>query len=86
MYEGYAITFLTNEHGEPATLFFGKRRPDELMAGVARAVMAIHAHPWKDIARLAAERAAGGEVRRGSRGPLAPIDRVPNLVQEYIWD
>lgn len=84
MYEGYAITFLTSKHGEPMTLFFDKRRPDELMAGVARAVVAVHAHPWKDIAPLTAEGATGGEVRRGSHGPLAPIGREPNLVQEYI--
>ena len=49
MYEGDDVTFLTNEHGEPVTLFFGKRWPDELVAGVIRAVVAIHAHPWKDI-------------------------------------
>ena len=84
MYEGYAITFLTSKHGEPMTLFFGKRWPDELVDNVARAVVAIHAHLWKDIAPLAAEGAAGGEVRRGSHSPLAPIGREPNLVQQYI--
>ena len=84
MYEGYAITFLTNEHGEPVTLFFDKRRLDELVDNIARAVVAIHTHPWKDIAPLAAGGAAGGEVRRGSHNPLAPIGREPNLVQEYI--
>jgi hypothetical protein len=33
MFKGYDITFVTNEHGEPMTLFFGKRRPDGLIAG-----------------------------------------------------
>ncbi|QJX47537.1 hypothetical protein HMJ29_11535 [Hymenobacter taeanensis] len=28
MFKGYNITLVTNEHGEPANLFFGKRRPD----------------------------------------------------------
>ena len=84
MYEGYAITFLTSKHGEPVTLFFGKHWPDELVTEVAGAVVTIHAHLWEDIAPLAAEGAAGGEVRRGSHGPLAPIGREPNLVQEYI--
>ena len=68
------------------TLFFDKRRPDELVDSVARAVMAVHAHPWEDIAPLAAKGAAGGAVRRGSHGPLAPIGREPHLVLKYIWD
>jgi hypothetical protein len=33
VFKGYDITFLTNEHGEPVTLFFGKRRPDGQIAG-----------------------------------------------------
>ncbi|WP_022824028.1 hypothetical protein [Hymenobacter norwichensis] len=33
VFKGYDITFLTNEHGEPMTLFFGKRRPDGTIAG-----------------------------------------------------
>ncbi|MBJ6109177.1 hypothetical protein JAO73_09155 [Hymenobacter sp. BT523] len=33
VFKGYDITFLTNEHGEPVTLFFGKRRPDGLIVG-----------------------------------------------------
>ncbi|UYZ61399.1 hypothetical protein [Hymenobacter weizhouensis] len=33
VFKGYDITFLTNEHGEPVTLFFGKRRPDGKIVG-----------------------------------------------------
>lgn len=33
VFKGYDITFLTNELGEPMTLFFGRRRPDGLIAG-----------------------------------------------------
>ena len=33
VFKGYDITFLTNEHGEPVTLFFGRRRPDGIIAG-----------------------------------------------------
>ncbi|MCR5887516.1 hypothetical protein LRS06_06910 [Hymenobacter sp. J193] len=33
VFKGYDITFITNEHGEPVTLFFGKRRPDGAIAG-----------------------------------------------------
>jgi len=33
VFKGYDITFLTNEHGEPITLFFGRRRPDGTIAG-----------------------------------------------------
>lgn len=33
VFKGYDITFLTNEHGEPMTLFFGKRRPDGKIVG-----------------------------------------------------
>jgi hypothetical protein len=33
VFKGYDITFVTNEHGEPMTLFFGKRRPDGLIVG-----------------------------------------------------
>ena len=33
VFKGYDITFVANEHGEPVTLFFGKRRPDSLIAG-----------------------------------------------------
>ena len=33
VFKGYDITFVTNEHGEPVTLFFGKRRPDGRIAG-----------------------------------------------------
>lgn len=33
VFKGYDITFVTNEYGEPVTLFFGKRRPDGLIAG-----------------------------------------------------
>jgi hypothetical protein len=33
VFKGYDITFVTNEHGEPVLLFFGKRRPDGLIAG-----------------------------------------------------
>ncbi|UOQ54108.1 hypothetical protein [Hymenobacter cellulosivorans] len=33
VFKGYDITFVTNENGEPMTLFFGKRRPDGLIAG-----------------------------------------------------
>ena len=32
VFKGYDITFITNEHGEPVLLFFGKRRPDGLIA------------------------------------------------------
>jgi len=33
VFKAYDITFVTNEHGEPVLLFFGKRRPDGLIAG-----------------------------------------------------
>lgn len=33
VFKGYDITFVTNEHGEPVLLFFGKRRPDGLIGG-----------------------------------------------------
>ena len=33
VFKGYDITFLTNAHGEPITLFFGRRRPDGTIAG-----------------------------------------------------
>ena len=33
VFKGYDITFVTNEHGEPFLLFFGRRRPDGLIAG-----------------------------------------------------
>ncbi|MBD2770506.1 hypothetical protein IC235_21690 [Hymenobacter sp. BT664] len=33
VFKGYDITFLTNEHGEPVVLFFGRRRPDGIIAG-----------------------------------------------------
>ena len=33
VFKGYDITFVTNENGEPVTLFFGKRRPDGQIAG-----------------------------------------------------
>ena len=33
VFKGYDITFVTNENGEPVTLYFGKRRPDGLIAG-----------------------------------------------------
>ena len=33
VFKGYDITFMTNEHGEPVTFFFGKRRPDGLIVG-----------------------------------------------------
>ncbi|GAB2461310.1 hypothetical protein GCM10011375_12420 [Hymenobacter qilianensis] len=33
VFKDYDITFVTNQHGEPVTLFFGKRRPDGLIAG-----------------------------------------------------
>lgn len=33
VFKGYDITFVTNENGEPVLLFFGKRRPDGLIAG-----------------------------------------------------
>jgi hypothetical protein len=33
VFKGYDITFLTNENGEPMTLFFGKRRPDGVIVG-----------------------------------------------------
>ncbi|WP_375437017.1 hypothetical protein [uncultured Hymenobacter sp.] len=33
VFKGYDITFLTNENGEPMTLFFGKRRPDGTIVG-----------------------------------------------------
>ncbi|AIZ62703.1 hypothetical protein PK28_01615 [Hymenobacter sp. DG25B] len=33
VFKGYDITFITNEHGEPVTLFFGKRRPDGAITG-----------------------------------------------------
>ena len=33
VFKGYDITFVTNEHGEPVTLFFGKRRPDGRIVG-----------------------------------------------------
>ena len=80
------MTFVTNEHGKPVTLFFGKRWPNELVDSVARAVVAIHAHLWENIAPLTAEGATSGEERRGSHDPLAPIGREPNLMQQYIWD
>ena len=50
------------------TLFFGKCWPDEFIDSVARTVVAIHTHPWKDIAPIAAEGAAGSEERRGGHG------------------
>jgi hypothetical protein len=33
VFKGYDITFITNDLGEPVTLFFGKRRPDGAIAG-----------------------------------------------------
>lgn len=33
VFKGYDITFVTNEHGEPVLLFFGRRRPDGAIAG-----------------------------------------------------
>ncbi|WP_201982007.1 hypothetical protein [Hymenobacter rubidus] len=33
VFKGYDITFVTNEHGEPVTLYFGKRRPDGRIVG-----------------------------------------------------
>jgi len=33
VFKGYDITFVTNENGEPVTLFFGKRRPDGRIVG-----------------------------------------------------
>ena len=33
VFKGYDITFVTNQHCEPVTLFFGKRRPDGLIVG-----------------------------------------------------
>ena len=44
VFKGYDITFVTNEHGEPVTLFFGKRRPDGLIAG-ERYSRTIKRHP-----------------------------------------
>lgn len=33
VYNGKDITFKTNEHGEPVTLFIGQRRPDGAITG-----------------------------------------------------
>lgn len=33
IFKGNAITFITNEYGEPITLFIGKRRPDGSISG-----------------------------------------------------
>jgi hypothetical protein len=33
VFKGYDITFNTNEQGEPIRLYFGKRRPDGMIAG-----------------------------------------------------
>jgi hypothetical protein len=33
VFKGHDITFVTNENGEPVTLFLGKRRPDGVIAG-----------------------------------------------------
>ena len=44
VFKGYDITFTTNEHGEPVLLFFGKRRPDGLIAG-ERYTRTIKRHP-----------------------------------------
>lgn len=32
-FKGLDITFVTNEHGEPVTLFIGQRRPDGAISG-----------------------------------------------------
>ncbi|WP_426492750.1 hypothetical protein [Hymenobacter sp. 102] len=33
VFKGYNITFVTNEHGEPVLLFFGRQQPNGLIAG-----------------------------------------------------
>ncbi|GAA4016386.1 hypothetical protein GCM10022408_32290 [Hymenobacter fastidiosus] len=33
VFKGYDISFVTNDQGEPVTLFIGTRRPDGLIAG-----------------------------------------------------
>jgi hypothetical protein len=33
VFKGHDITFITNENGEPITLFIGKRRPDGVIIG-----------------------------------------------------
>jgi hypothetical protein len=33
VFKGHDITFVTNENGEPVTLFIGKRRPDGVIIG-----------------------------------------------------
>ncbi|SMB84258.1 hypothetical protein SAMN00120144_0827 [Hymenobacter roseosalivarius DSM 11622] len=33
VFKGHDITFITNENGEPVTLFIGKRRPDDIIIG-----------------------------------------------------
>ena len=40
-FRGKDIAFVTNEHGEPVTLFIGKRRPDGVIAG-ERYVRILH--------------------------------------------
>ena len=73
MYEGDDITFFTNEHGEPVTLFFGKCWPDELVAGVVCAVVAVHAHPWKDIAPLTAGEVLREKLLVAKRGGIGTV-------------
>jgi hypothetical protein len=33
VFKGHDISFVTNEQGEPVTLFIGQRRPDGIIAG-----------------------------------------------------
>jgi hypothetical protein len=33
VFKGHDITFITNDNGEPVTLFIGKRRPDGIIIG-----------------------------------------------------
>lgn len=46
-YQGLDLTFITNELGEPVTLFIGKRRPDGAITG-ERYVRTIKRAPNSD--------------------------------------
>ena len=46
-YQGMDLTFITNEYGEPVTLFIGKRRPDGAISG-ERYVRTIKREPNSD--------------------------------------
>jgi hypothetical protein len=50
VYHGKEISFITNEHGEPITLFIGKRREDGAITG-ERYVRKIVREPGSDKIR-----------------------------------